>query len=246
MFHSSSMVETEDLVRRTVAGEPAAWRALQEVIEPAIVRIARGHSGMRRKGLASLPDDIAEIRIATLERLARADFQNLRRFLERSATAGEAGAQGFDSWLYTMVDFVIREHLRKRYGRAPKPTESVSAPRPSKRDLHSHAGRFDDELSRSLLQTVGLTTRLTLGEIFEFIDAYFSAVETQAIRLYFMEEQSFEDIARAIGLEDAKSAERLVRRLNARLRYRFIESARSAAGDSQRESVTTFSKPHAK
>jgi DNA-directed RNA polymerase specialized sigma24 family protein len=158
-----------------------------------------------------------------LERLAQAEFRNLRRFAERSAEAESGSPHSFDAWLYGLVDFVIRDHLRSRYGRAPKlRSEQATQPQPSKRDLQSHAGRLDDEPDRNFLSVVSVTSKLTIGEIFAYIATKFSPEEAQAVRLYFGEGQSYEEIARALQLENAKAAEQLIRRLNARLRHRFL------------------------
>jgi DNA-directed RNA polymerase specialized sigma24 family protein len=209
------------LIERTLAGDNDAWRTLQSQLEPTILSIARRHQGLRKRNLAGSQDDLREVVVATLERLSRDDFQNLRRFLERSA--GEPSPDALDSWIYGAVDFVIREHLRQRFGRAPQPTTDPSKPRPpSKRDLQSHAGRIEDaETDRSLLQTLGMTTKLTAAQIFAHIDDMFEPSERLALHMYYTEDHSFAEIALALELSDAKEAERMIRRLNARLRYRF-------------------------
>jgi hypothetical protein len=216
------MDDLEQLVRRTVAGDRDAWQALQAALDPMIETIARRHSELRGKGLAALPDDVAEVKLASLERLARADFQNLKRFLDRRAADPEP-SDSFDAWVYGAVDFAIREHLRKRYGRAPKLAASESPSRQlSKRELHSQAVRLDDlEIERSFLNTIGMTARLTVAQIFKHIDHDFTADEARVMHLYYEEDRGFDEIARLLGLTDDKSVERMVRRLNGRLRYRF-------------------------
>jgi DNA-directed RNA polymerase specialized sigma24 family protein len=216
-LRSANMAELDELVRQTVAGEAGAWPALQAAVQPTIAAIARSHRSLRAKGLASLPDDVAEVTTATLERLARTDFQNLRRYCERADSSGGS----FDTWLYGIVDFVIRDHLRQRYGRAPK--AELERPQPSKRDLQSQAGRLDgDGLDRLLLSQVGMTMQLTVTQIFDYIERHFAPDETRALRMYFREDASLGEIAHALGLPDAKAADKLIRRCNARLRYRFL------------------------
>lgn len=190
-----------------------------------MIAVTRRHRGLRGKGLAALPDDVAEITASTFERLARSDFQNLKRFeAHHGAGADDAPwAQRFDDWLYGVVDFVIREHLRKRFGRAPRPSTPDAPKQPSKRDLQTQAGRLDDAaLDRSFLRTVGMTARLTAAEIFAHVARDFAPAEAEAIRLYYAQDRSFEEIATALGLAAPKDAERLIRKLNARLRYRFV------------------------
>jgi DNA-directed RNA polymerase specialized sigma24 family protein len=226
ILHALSVDDTEKLVLSTIAGDRTAWHALQLAIEPTIMRMARRHRDLRRKGLADLPDDLADIRTASLERLVHADFSNLRNFLERRERA-EAGAaaESFDAWLYGVVDFVIREHLRRRFGRAPK-VSAHDAPRvqPSKRELSSYAGRIDDGPEPGLLHEIGVTTRLTIAEILAYIDSAFSPREAEALRLHYVDGQSFEGIATQLGFDSAKEAERVIRRLNGRLRYRFLST----------------------
>ena len=212
--------DTLKLVERVLAGELAAWTLLQAELDPLIVRMVRRHRDMRRKGLAEQVDDVAEVRTAVLERLAAHDFQNLRNFTARKLE-GER-ADSFEGWLYGVVDFAIRDHLRKRFGRAPKvPAAQGGGVQPSKRDLQSHAGRLDLEPERNLLSVVGVTTRLTLAEVLAFITESFTPEEVKAVQLYYLEGQGYAEIAGALALSDAKQAEQLVRRLNARLRYRF-------------------------
>jgi len=211
-------------VRSIVQGDLNAWRELQAELDPIILRMARSHRSLRSKGLADQPDDLSDVRTAALERMAHSDFRNLRHFIERDASADNP--ESFESWLYGVVDFTIRDHLRKRFGRAPKVSSADSgAVQPSKRDLQSRAGRLDDEPERALLTAVGMTTRLTVAEVMAFVASSFSAQEAHAIRLFYLEGRGHDDIARELALPDPKQAEQLIRRLNARLRYRFASDA---------------------
>jgi DNA-directed RNA polymerase specialized sigma24 family protein len=212
--------DTLKLVQKTIDGDTAAWTALQMLLDPTIVRIARRHQGLRRKGLADQVDDIAEVRASSLQRLKANSFHNLRSFMERHAESAQG--ESFDAWLYGVVDFAIREHLRQRFGRAPKvPAAEGGGVQPSKRDLGSRAGRLDDEPERNLLTAAGVTTHLAVAEILGFIAENFSEDEAKAMRLHYLEGRSYAEIATELELRDAKQAEQLIRRLNARLRYRF-------------------------
>jgi DNA-directed RNA polymerase specialized sigma24 family protein len=66
-----------------------------------------------------------------------------------------------------------------------------------------------------------VTTRLTVAEILAFIAENFSADEAKAMHLHYLEGRSYAELASELSLRDAKAAEQLIRRLNARLRYRF-------------------------
>jgi len=222
--------EVDELVRRTTQGDAAAWRTLQTVLLPTVLAIARGHQQLRSKGLATLPDDLSEITTATFERLSRSDYQNLKSFVAKQTASPDGGngepvrATSFDAWLYGAVDFAIREHLRQRFGRRPElPHDQALRVQPSKRDLQSQAGRFEDiEFERAFLQTVGMTARLTAAQIYAHIETEFGALEARAMRLYYAEDYGFEQIASELGLSDEREAAKMIRRLNARLRYRFL------------------------
>jgi len=176
---------------------------------------------MRARKLDVSEDDLAEVAVASFERLRARAFRSLQQYLEQAETV--ARPQSFESWLYGAVEYAVREHLRRRYGRAPKSSVAAElAPKPNKRELASHAGRVDEEvLDRGLLHTLGVTTKLTAAAILGFVEAEFTPRDALAVRLYYLEERSFDELADLLGLPSAKDADRLVRRLNARLRYRF-------------------------
>ena len=177
---------------------------------------------MRRKGLANQADDVADVRTAALERLANHNFQNLRNFIAHSS--GSQRPDSLEAWRYGVVDYAIRDHLRKRFGRAPKRPAAHGNVQPSKRDLQSHAGRLDTEPARDLLSEMGVTTRLTLAEVRAFIVQSFSPEEIRAVELYYSQGQDYAELARALSLPTPKQAEQLIRRINARLRYRFAQA----------------------
>lgn len=218
----------DTLLRAVLAGDAVAERTLLAELAPRIEHIVRAHPELRRRGLASLPDDVYEVRIAALERLARDGYKNLARYLEQQEAGGSRA--DFETWLYGAVDFTVRDHLRKRFGRAPKADPGAPKEvRPSKRDLETLAGRFDDEqLDRSFVRTLGATRRLTANAIFEHMAEHFSAHELLAMRMFYLEDQGFGAIAEALGLPDERAADKLIRKLNARLRYKFAEGAGEA------------------
>jgi hypothetical protein len=226
------MPDIEELVRRSIEGDADAWRALQTTLQPTVLAIARGHQQLRSKGLAGLPDDLSEIVTATFERLSRSDYHNLKSFVAKqtqaaspAGLAGQARTTSFDSWLYGAVDFAIREHLRQRFGKKPELSSDVAARvQPSKRDLQSQAGRFEDiEFERAFLHTVGMTAKLTVAQIYAHIEREFGVHEARAMHLYYAQDRDFAQIASELGLSDEREAAKMIRRLNARLRYRFLD-----------------------
>jgi DNA-directed RNA polymerase specialized sigma24 family protein len=207
----------DSLIHAVIAGDRAAWAELVGALVPHIRRMAASHKSMRARQLATAPDDVSEVTTASLERLSRDGFHNLRRYLLQREHLG-ARAQRFDSWLYGAVDFTIREHVRRRYGRGGR--ASAMQALPSKRDLSTDAGKWGEEPA-ALLSELGVTGRLELLQIFEYVDRHFAEPETRAMRLHYAEGLAFDELALRLGLPDAHSAERLIRKLNQRLRQRF-------------------------
>lgn len=215
-MHEEETHVSDALIAAAADGDGAAWAELVALITPRIRGFAAAHPAMRKRGLATRPDDVAEVATACIERLARAGKRNLKRYLERKP------AQSFDSWLYGAVDYAIRDHLRARYGRAPALDADDGRARPSKRELHSAADALDPERQKLAAERLlGVTTHLTVLEIFAYVEAEFDAEEVRALRLHYVEDRSLSELAIALGLPDEAAAERLLRRLKARLRKRF-------------------------
>jgi len=219
-FFTIHVESLQKLVQQTIDGEGSAWQELQLAIEPTISKLVRRHNDLRRRCLADSADVVADIRTATLERLARHDFRNLREFVERSQLGGERAPESFHAWLYGCVDYAIREYLRQIYGRGSQETELVGQALPSKQALHAQTEAFDDN-ERGMLATLSLTTRMTVAEISDYIAKSFASDEVEAVRLYFVENLSYGEIAQRLALKDAGAAEQLIRRLKARLQHRF-------------------------
>jgi DNA-directed RNA polymerase specialized sigma24 family protein len=120
----------------------------------------------------------------------------------------------------------VRDHVRRKFGRAPKGEVAAGgATTPSKGALHNNAGQLDEDIEQRLIKSVGVTTQLTVGEILTFVARTFSAEEVRAVELHYGEGRDYAEIASVLGLQEPLEAKRLLRRLNARLRYRFAEQA---------------------
>lgn len=222
-MYTRSVTIEDALIRAVVDGDEASAHAFLAVVTPRIETLARAHAELKKRKLAQLEDDVAEVRMAALERIVRDDHKNLARYLAHREAHPERRPVDFESWLFGTVDFSVRDHLRRRYGRAPRHDHSGPKPAaPSRRDAGTLAGRLDEEaLDRSLLRTLGATKRLTAAAILRYMREHFSAEECEAMRLFYYEDQGFAAIASRVGLPDAGAAEKLIRRLNARLRYHF-------------------------
>jgi hypothetical protein len=207
------------LVSRVVSGDVAAWRDLQSAMLPLIERWTRSHASMRRRGLAAAADDVQDVLLATLERLRANDFANLRRYEE--SRAGRRDDDAFEKWLWGTVDFAVREHLRHRFGRTtPAPGEAPRDLGRSKRDLNTLAPRYDEDAGPHVIAS-GVTLKMTVGEVLQYVDEAFEPEEARAMRLYLSEGASYDMLCQALGLASEEDAERLIRKLKERLRIRF-------------------------
>lgn len=215
------MQRVVDLIRNTVRGDEAAWQEFVVEVAPTVEAMARTHRSLRAKGHTH-DDDLAEVLTATLGRMQKDQFRNLRQFLDQYDRLGPELAQSFDGWLFGALDYSVREYLRQRYGRAPK-VAPEGPPSLSRRDLGTHAARIPTgaDLVAPPECLPGVTTRLMLGQILRAVEGEFTTDEMRALRLYYGEDQSYAEIAQSMGLESPGTAEKLIRRLNARLRYRF-------------------------
>lgn len=231
----------DQLVLGVVHGDRAAWFELSLHIEAWIEVHVPRHWRMRKARLARSEDDVRDVLLATLERVERDAFRALRDYLERklaevpdvraSTHEGEA-ALSFSSWLAGLVDFAIRDHVRKRYGRRPSlraRVEQASSPDVdpppvlSKRSLHSwavHPSETQSGLFGSA--AAGLSRMLTARAILRYASEVFDARELQFFRRY-LEHLSFDELAQEFALASPELARAEVRRLKERLRARFRE-----------------------
>ena len=203
------------LPMRVVSGDMLAWKSLQSDLVPMVRRILRRHPSLRDPALSNDPDVQSEILTATLMRLSTDDFRTLRRFVE----LGPGHAPTFESWLYGALDFAVRDHFRQRYGRSRQAV-------PSKRDL-SESASFVPSFEISDAEPADVADKLTVIEILRFVEQTFHPDEVKLMRLYYVEDRSLGEIATELNLPP-KQAEQLLRRLNARLRYKFLADTESS------------------
>ena len=217
------ILSVERRLSAVVSGDVDAWSALVGELLPRLCMWASQHRLLRAKGHTG-EDDVAEIATATMERLRAHDFRNLEHYLRQHEELGEVAAQSFDSWLYGALDYCVRDYLRSRYGRAPQALRAAELVLPSKRDLGTLADRFPTgQEPAARFAQLGVTQQLTIAEVMQVVQTEFNETERTAFELYFFRDLGLEQVAAKLDLEDAKAADRLIRRLNARLRHRFRE-----------------------
>jgi hypothetical protein len=226
----------DPLVFGVVHGDRAAWFQLTLHIEAWVEAHAPRHWRMRKARLAGSQDDVRDVLLETLERVDRDDFAELRRYLARKReSVPDVRAQtregepdlSFVAWLASLVDFAIREHVRKRYGRASRASarpDDSSRPGLSKRSLHSWAVHpSEGEAGNTPGATLGLSRILTARSILSYAAEAFDARELAVFRRY-LEQGTFEELAQEFGLVSPELARVEVRRLKERLRARFREA----------------------
>lgn len=216
------------------AARDRAWRELLVRIGPHVERWASTSALLRRAGLGG-EDDARAVLVATLERLASGDFDNLRGFLARRAPAGgddldalvrlaaasddedggvEARGTPLRAWLITLVGYVERDHVRARLG--------WSAGGGDKRDVNSHAARFPTDGGPVTARppiTDALTAAQVMAEVRRYLATFPDGMRA-AVELW-MADTPFDEIAERLALGDAARARALVRAGQARLRERF-------------------------
>lgn len=208
----------DGLIEAAVGGDDNAWSQLIMELAPRIEHFARSHPAMRQRRLGSLYDHVADVKVACFERLAQHGRRNLARYLERRNTVQPT--QTFDSWLYGTVDYAVRDHLRRRFGRAPRLAAGESSL--SKRELNSGAGELDHEVLHQTAERISsVTAQLTAVEIFGYVGAAFERDEIRALHLHYVEGRDLRELAAAMNLPDEAAADRLLRKLKGRLRKRF-------------------------
>jgi hypothetical protein len=237
-FEALDDVVADPLVIGVVHGDRAAWFELTLHIEAWVQAHVPRNWRMRRARLHGSEDDVRDVLLETLERLDRDDFRTLRQYLERKravvpdvrAAHEEAiVAPTFVAWLAGLVDFAIRDHVRRRYGRAPtgetQGDAEVPVARLSKRSLQSwavhpteaYSGRFGGGAP------AGMSRMLTARSILAYAAESFDERELSVFQRY-LEQASFEELAQefAFAGEDAVRAE--IRKLKERLRARFRDA----------------------
>lgn len=233
------------LIDAVVAGGPnrlASWRRLMALIAPHVEAWARGSRLLRRCRLAG-EDDARAVMVAVLERLAADDHANLRAFLARERADADAerdelvdelarlgrledeeeeeepvdasADQPAKAWLIRLVDYVARDHVRRRFG------WTQAGDGPSKRDLHSDALPLDT--GADVGARPPMTDRLTVSQLVAEVRAYMASFPEamQSALSLWLDDHGFDEIAAELALADAAKARALVRAGQARLRERF-------------------------
>lgn len=211
-----------------------AWRELLAGIAPHVESWIAGSPLLRRLRLSG-EDDARAVLVATIERLAARDHDNLRLFLGRRgaafASAGDdveelvrlshlCDEPGGDdqtrtplrAWLIRLVRYVERDHVRARlgWGEGDKRAAGTDAER---------LATDGDELSVRPPITDALTVAQLASEVRAAM-AELPDLMRHALELW-MADHGFAEIAEQLAIDDADRVRALVRAGHARLRDRF-------------------------
>jgi hypothetical protein len=190
------------LVEQVVNGRgPArlrAWQELLQVAAPHVERWAAGHPVLRAVRLTS-EDEARAVLVRVVERLQRGQHETLRAFLAR----GSSEDQG----------------LRAAAGPATGDLEALE-----RFAAFATLGDDEEEPADGGAHRPPITDLLTLqrivGELTRFMDESLPAPQRRALQLR-LDDASYPEIARDLGLARPAEAEQLVRAAKERLRVAF-------------------------
>lgn len=239
--HVEAWVRQSPLLRRSSLNTPDDARA---VLIDVIGRLwQRDFENLRRFAAAQrtdLPDDAQELSL--VERLVRLESEVPAAAAHGPDADGEAeGGRGAEAdgeseaaqsdatqstplrgWMLGVTRFVIKDHVKRRLGFGAAAAREVDGRRArTRRDLDSGAERFDDLPERGERPPITdlLMLRHRLAALQEYADTFPPEMK-QALALW-MKDESFDQIARSVGVATPERARALVRAAQARLRERF-------------------------
>lgn len=199
----------EQLVAAAAAQDEAAWQQLWAAIEPPLSRIIAQPRFLGRLG--GREDDRRNIVVAVMARLRTDQYARLRMYLDAKRANPRLR---FVSWLRVVAKRVGIDYLRSHPDYVRRHDANASRP-----------GRWvDAEELPPASQIFGgrppITDLGTARELLTYAAGVIPPEQRRALELWAQSE-TFEDIAKALGLANAAAAERVVRAVIERLRRRF-------------------------
>jgi len=204
--------EIETLVLAASEGDELSWHELWRRLEPRLASVLR-----RRNVLGPLSrsdDPVRDVLLAVMAKLRDDGFRRLRGYLDaRRATP-----------TLTFIPWVIVVTKRAAIDRMRADPEYVEA-----RGSGERAGRWVETRTLSAdwnlaAARLPMTNRVAARQILRHAGAALPDDQRRAVEMW-SEEATSEDIARALGLESAEEADRLVRAGVRRLRRHFREDS---------------------
>ena len=200
--------ETERLVGLAARGDERAWQALWTEIEPPLLRTVASPRFLAQLGQRE--DDRRNIVVAVMARLRADRFARLQLYLDARASNPRLR---FHTWLRVVAKRVGIDYMRAHPDFLRRREVDPSSP-----------GRWVDLATLPPPSQIGdrppVTNRGTARELLAYADGVVDHRQRRALELWAQSE-SFEDIAKALGMATANEAEKTVRAAIERLRRRF-------------------------
>ncbi|MEO8698423.1 MAG: hypothetical protein ABI867_00230 [Kofleriaceae bacterium] len=208
--------ELEQLVVAAAAGDESSWQRLWAGVEAPLSRVVAQPRFLGRLGQNE--DDRRNIVVAVMARLRADQFARLRLYLDARAANPRLR---FMSWVRVVAKRVGIDYLRAHPDYIRRHDANASRP-----GAWVEAGTLPPA-SQLFGERPPVTNRGTARELLRYAAGAIPDDQRRALELWASSE-SFEDIARTLGLRTGGEAERMVRAAIERLRRRF----REASGDS--------------
>jgi DNA-directed RNA polymerase specialized sigma24 family protein len=201
----------EELVERAAAGDEVAWQLLWKELEPMLLAMIARPRFLGRLGQRE--DDRRNIVVEVMSRL-RAD--NCRRLQSYVATRAANPSLAIEPWLRVVAKRVAIDYLRAHPDYIDRRREP-GASAPGKLIVHETLTGSQ----RLIGERPPVTNRSTAQQMLRYAATEMPDDQRRALELW-TSGNSYEDIARALGVTDA---EKLVRAAVERLRRKFREDA---------------------
>ncbi len=203
--------ELEALVVATAASDESSWQKLWAAIEPPLSRIVAQPRFLGRLGQRE--DDRRNIVVAVMARLRADRFNRLNLYLD----ARRANPRlRFISWLRVVAKRVGIDYLRAHPDYVRRHDAGASRP-----GAWVDAGTLPPA-SQLMGERPPVTSRGTARQMLQYATDEIPDDQRRALELWAQSE-SFDDIAKTLGLGTGQQAERMVRAAIERLRRRFRE-----------------------
>jgi DNA-directed RNA polymerase specialized sigma24 family protein len=201
--------QLEVLVVAAATADETAWQRLWAMIEPPLSRIIAQPRFLGRLGQRE--DDRRNIVVAVMARLRADRFARLQLYLD----ARRANPRlRFLSWLRVVAKRVGIDYLRAHPDYVRRHDDNASRP-----GVWVDAGTLPPA-SQIVGERPPVTNRGTAHELLQFAAGAIPEDQRRALELWAQSE-SFDEIARTLGLASAHDAERIVRAAIERLRRKF-------------------------
>jgi hypothetical protein len=155
-------------------------------------------------------DDCRAVMTSVLERLKKDDFRGLRLF---QPWAAANPGKNFGDWIRIVTVNLARDHVSARLG-------EHAEGEPNKRMLNTLASLLPADDDHRLGFRPLITNDQLARELMEYAARALDPIQVRALR-FWIEGQSFEEIAAELALARPQDATKLVRAALARLRRQF-------------------------